>query len=529
MARKLFLISEQREKLQSGFDYVENAAGSTLGPEGSTVIISAGNAMPIATKDGVTVVRSCFAKDEIENVGVLWVRYAAEKTLAEAGDGTTTASVLTHNIITSGLDAVKNGANRNELKLGMEKAVSSIVKSLKEMSIEVTDNAVIKNIATTSANNDEEIGGKLAEAYEKIGKKGLLTIEKSKTSETYVTIMEGAEMQRGYANDKFVNNPSKMLVEYENPYILVCNYELHTIKEIEGFMKDFAPVHDLTTTPLIVIAKGFEGEVHNTFVVNTVQHGAKMCLIEAPGMYPKEALIDIATLTGATLITDEAGLKMEHARTIHLGRCKKITVSKSNTMVLGGAGDKETVEGLKKHIQLLIDTTDKPEVKEVHEKRLARLSGSIGVIYVGGKTDVEQKERIDRVDDANRAVKSALEEGIVAGGGIALIRCANKLNEVEFTDGEDIGANIIFNACSYPLKKMLSNGEIDENEVLSVVYKESGNKGYNVKSRKFVDMIDEKIIDPAKVVRCALENAASVAAQVINSKVMLVELWSDDK
>lgn len=524
MSRELFFIEDQREKLQKGFDFVESAAGSTLGPEGSPVIISAGNAMPIATKDGVTVVKSCYVNDEIENTGVLWIRYAAEKTLAEAGDGTTTASILTHNMITAGLDVVRDGANRNEVKSGMEKAVSSIVKSLKEISIEVSDNEMIKNIATTSANNDEEIGSKLADAYDRIGLKGLLTIEKSKTSETYITITEGAEMQRGYANDKFVNNQAKMLVEYDNPYILVLNYDVKTIKEMESFLNDFAPTHNLKEMSLIIIAKGFEGEPHNTFVVNKTQYGANMCLIEAPNMYQREALVDIATLTGATLITDDAGLKIEHAKTEHLGRCEKIIVSKTSTLVVGGKGDKEEISELKRQIQLLIDTNDNVELKEVHEKRLARLSGSIGVIYVGGKTEVEQKERIDRVDDANRAVKSAIEEGVVAGGGIALIRCANKIDAAEYSKGELVGKNIIYNACLFPLNKMLDNAGIDKLTIVPIVYNESGNKGYNVKTKQFVDMIEAKIIDPTKVVRCALENSASVAAQVINSKVMLIEM-----
>lgn len=524
MARELFLISEQREKLQKGFNFVEQAAGSTLGPEGKTVIISAGGAMPIATKDGVTVVKSCYVNDEIENVGVLWIRYASEKTLAEAGDGTTTSAILTHNIITAGLDAIKNGANRNQVKCGIEKAVASVVESLKEISIQVSDNAMIKNIATTAANNDEEIGEKLADAYNKIGKNGLLTIEKSKTVDTYVTIMEGHEMMRGFANDKFVNNQAKMLVEYENPYILVLNYEVKTMKELEPFMNDFAPTHDLKTMSLIIIAKGFEGEPHNTFVVNKTTYGANLCLIEAPNVYQTESLIDIATLTGATLITDDAGLKIEHARTIHLGRSKKIVVSKATTMVIDGAGDKDKVEELKRKIQLLVDTTDNADAKAVHEKRLARLTGSIGVIYVGGKTDVEQKERFDRVDDANRAVKSAIEEGVVAGGGITLIRCANKINFTKMLGDELIGSNIVFDACHAPLKKMLLNAGINEDLVVPVIANVSGTKGYNVKTKEFVDMIEAKIIDPAKVVRCALQNAASVAAQVINSDVMLVEI-----
>lgn len=525
MAKKLYFDKEAAEKLKKGVDLAANAIGSTLGACGKYVIIAPGYGhMPVTTKDGVTVSKSIFVEDEVENVGVMMVRYASQKTVEDAGDGTTTSAVLAQSMINDGLDAIKNGANAQEVKAGIEKATALVIDELKKLSIPVADAETLKSVATISANNDEDIGGKLAAAYDQIGKSGILTIEKSHTIDTYVTVLEGSEMLRGYMNDKFVTNTGKLTVEYDNPLILVANYDVKTIKELIPFMEDFSKLYSFSAQPLVIIAKSFDGEPHNTMVVNKLKNGAKICLIEAPSAYQREALEDVATLTGATLITDDEGMKMEHALAAHLGTCKKIVVSKTNTIFIEGAGDKQEVELLKAKIQKEVDDTDNEQKKDIYQKRLARLSGSIGVIYVGGATDVEQKERHDRVDDANRAVKSALEEGIVPGGGIALIRSGQKINFSPFVGDQLVGANIVFDACFSPLKKMLLNAGIDPMLVVPVTMVESGNKGYNVRDKQFVDMMEAKILDPTKVVRCALQNASSVACQVINSGALLVEM-----
>jgi len=527
MSKKLFFNQEARKKLQIGIDLAANAVGSTLGARGKGVIIAPGYGhMPIVTKDGVTVAKSIFIDDEVENVGVMMIRSASQKTVDDAGDGTTTSAVLAQSMITAGLDAIeKEGTNTQAVKAGIELAVNAIVEALKSISIPVKDNDTLKSVATISANNDELIGSKIAEAYEKIGKNGILTIERSHTVDTYVTVMEGSEMVRGYSNDKFVTNQAKMTVEYDNPLIMVIDYEIHTIKELIPLMEDFSKVYDFRNQPLIIIARGFDGEPHNTMVVNKLKNGAKVCLIEAPNAYQKEALIDIATLTGATLIEDAMGLKPEHSRVIHLGSCKRIVVSKTSTLIIEGGGEKASIEELKSSIQKIIDESEgNLQKKDIYERRLARLSGSIGVIYVGGATDLEQKERHDRVDDANRAVKSAIEEGIVPGGGVALIRAVENSTYLNVSVDMKIGIDIVVKACYAPLKKMLSNAGEDVEKVFDNVSRQGGNNGFNIKTGEYVDMIAANIIDPTKVVRCALQNAASVAGQIINSDVLLVEM-----
>ncbi len=523
--KEIYFNKEARAIMLGGVNKAANAIGSTLGPAGKTVIINPGvHAFPIMTKDGVTVASSIMLKDPLENTGVMMIRGASEASVKDCGDGTTTAAVLAQYMINAGVEAVEAGGNAQEIKSGMEKAVICVVNALKEMSIPLTDNDMIKSIGTISANNDEEIGSKLAEAYGKIGPKGLLTIEISKTHETYVTIMEGAEMARGFANEKFVTNRQKMTVEYDNAFVLVLNYELKVVNDLVPFLQEFSKLHDLKVTPLVIIAKGYEGEFYNSMVVNKEQYGAKICLIEAPNMYQTEALIDMATITGATLITDDAGLKPIHTKVEHLGTCKKIIVSRATTLIVDGGGDKESVEILKKQIEYEEKVAKEEDVKDVFKKRLARLSGSIGVIYVGGATHVEQTERLHRVDDANKAIKSAIEEGFVPGGGIALIRASYKLGYIGLQGDEEKGFKIVLDACYAPLVKMIKNSGRDSDFMIKNLSAKDMNIGYNIKNGKVVDMIKEKIIDPTKVVRCALQNAASVAGQVINSDVLLVEM-----
>lgn len=525
MAKKIFLKKTASEELRKGINLLADAVGSTLGAGGKPVIIASGYGhMPISTKDGVTVAKSFFIEDETQNAGAFLIRGAAEKTVKDCGDGTTTSTVLAQSIINQGLDTTaKEGVNSIEVKSGIEKGVAKIVEKLKEMSIEVND-SMITSVATISANNDVSIGEKIGEAYSKMGKGGMLSIENSRTGETYVEVVAGTEMIRGFGNEQFATNMEKMLVEYENPLILVADYEIKTVKELAPIMEQMHKSQiDFKVVPFIIIARGFEGEPHNTMLYSKVKGGLKFCLIEAPGAYQKEALVDVATVLGATLISEDNGIKVENADMSHLGTCKKFVSSRTSTTFVEGAGKRENVDALKRQIEKQITETDNMQLKEILEKRSARLSGSIGVIYVGGATDIEREERKHRVDDANRAVKSAIEEGVVAGGGVALIRCIKYLDDVVVMGDESIGISILKEVCMVPLKKMLDNAGLTKNIACSVFETDEINRGYNIKTKKFVDMIKENILDPTKVVRCALQNAASVSGQVITSDVLLVE------
>lgn len=528
MSKQVFFNQDARASVQKGVNIVGDAASSTLGPMGKTVIISSGYGhMPIATKDGVTVVKSIFLEDEIENTGVMLIRYASEKTLEQCGDGTTTSALLCQSILNNGVDSIGKNCNVQEVKSGIDKAVACVVDNLKKIAVPVRDNATIKNVATISANNDTEIGGLIAEAYDKIGHNGLLTIDDSKTIDTYVKTMEGSEFARGYASDKFVNNAEKMEVVFENPLIFVIDYEIKTLIEVEPVLKQIAESADSFSRPFVIIARGFEGEVYNTMIVNKLKNGVKVCLVCAPTAYQREAMRDVACLTGAKLICDESGLKPEHTMFNDAGTCDKIVISKASTLIIGGKSDLDELEQIKKEIAIEREGTSNELLKEILDKRLARLSGSIGVIYVGGVTDVETKERKDRVDDAVRAVKSAIEEGVVVGGGVALIRCIKQLHDIFVIGDEKIGVELVEKACMAPLQKMLKNACLSE-LLADDVLKKEGNEGFNVKTGEVCDLFKAGIIDPVKVVRCSLQNASSVASQVIGSDVLMVEMRPKD-
>lgn len=529
MAKRILFKGEARDQLRKGINDLGDAVGSTLGYGGKVVIISSGYGhLPITTKDGVTVAKSIFLEDEIQNTGAMLLRGAAAKTVSDCGDGTTTSTVLAQSMINEGLDLITKGnVNAQEVKVGMEKAVDAIVEQLGAMSVPVSGD-MIRSVATISANNDAFIGGKIAEAYEKIGHSGMLDISNSPTHETYVTVVDGSEMARGFPNEKFATNMEKMIVEYDNPLILVCDYELKTLKEVTPLL---AQMHenrvDFKVQPFIIIARGFDGEIFNTFLGNKMREGLKFCLIQAPTAYQKEALTDVAAIVGAKLISEDNGVKPENAMMSDLGTCKKIVSTRQTTTFVEGNGKKEDVDLIKKQIAKQITETENEQLKEIYEKRSARLSGSIGVIYVGGATDVEAKEKKDRVDDANRAVKSAIEEGVVAGGGVALIRCMDALDKIKGTDNEEKGVAIVRHACEAPLRKMLENAGLPATTLGLVKAQMDPNGGYDIKKQSFVNMLDSNILDPKKVVRCALQNAASVAGQIITSDVLLVEMKPD--
>ena len=525
MAKKVYFNKEARSEFQKGINTVADAVGSTLGARGMGVMISNGYGhFPFVTKDGVTVANNLFLDEEIENTGAMFLREAASKTLALAGDGTTTTVVLAQNILNNGLVSIDGGANAQEIRSGVEKAVDCVVTSLKEMSVSVDNNDMIKNIATVSGNNDIEIGGHIADLYSKVGNSVMIDIKKSATFKTYTETLDGAEILAGYSNEGFCNDFKKMEAVFENPLIFVTNYEIKTIKEMEPFLQSINNNGiDLSKRGIIFIAAGFEGEFHNTMLVGKSKQGIKSCLIQAPSAYQKEMLRDVCALTGATLICDEMGAKLQHATVNHCGTCEKIIISRWPTLIINGAGDKLVLEQLKSEIKAHIESTDNAQVKEISEKRLARLCGSVGVIYVGGSTTTEMEERIARVDDAVRATKSAVEEGIVAGGGVALIRCMDKLKSIEVKGDESVGVELVRLACMAPLTKMLSNAGALLSIVDNVIL-EKGNIGYNVKTSIMEDLVVSGIIDPVKVIRCALQSASSVAIQVITSNALLVEM-----
>lgn len=525
MPKKIIFDKEAKAGLKAGIDKVAKSVSSTLGPRGKGVVIASGYGQyPIVTKDGVTVAKSIFLEDEVENAGAYLIRGAAEKSLDNSGDGTTTSVVLAQSILNNGLEEVENKKNAQQIKSGIDKAVAVVVERLKSKSVPVEDIAMVKQVATIAANNDEKLGSLLSDAYEKIGPGGLLTIEDSHTIHTFVDVLEGAEMPRGYSNDSFVTDTKRMEAVYENPRICVMNYELKTMREIEPFFKNLAENgHNFASHPLVIIAKGFDGEVHNTLLTNKLR-GMKILLIQAPSAYQIEALVDMATVSGAQIVSDEFGLKPGDATYDMLGACKKIVCSKHSTVLIGGIGEEPNMNELKGKIQLLISGTDNPELKAIYEKRLARLSGSVGVVKVGGATDIEITERKHRTDDAVRAVKSAYEEGVVVGGGVALIRCMKALDDIECIGDEATGVDLIRRACEAPLLKMLENAGLSDGAIVKVKESKEENFGLNIKTGEFEDLFKAGVLDPVKVVRCALENAASVAGQVIVSDVLIVEM-----
>lgn len=549
MEKQIFFDDEAKKALKDGINKAANAIGDTMGAAGRTVIIyekpkflKDGMLAPPrinVTKDGITVAASISLKNEVENIGAQMIRKASETTYHDAGDGTTQTAVLAQSIINEGLKQVSQGANPMEVKRGIDKAVTAVCDRLKELSIDIgDDNDKIRDIATTSANNDSEIGNYIADAYKKIGKNGLLMIENSSTIHTSIEVIEGYEMPRGYISPDFATDEKKR-ANHQKALVLVTDYTIHTMKELVPLLNQMEKANMLSH-PLIIIAQDYDGEFYSSMLINHRNGTVRNCLVKAPGAYRKEHLEDIAIMTGATVIRDEDGLKVINASLSHLGSAEKIIVSEYTTTVIGGGGKKDKIENLKNTVSVQLQEMKDEQLKPVWEKRLAKISGSIAVIKVGSPTDVEQKEKVDRVDDACRAVKAAIEEGVVTGGGIALLRCMNTQLKVSLDGDEKIGVNIVMNACMAPLKQMLDNSGVEFKEsslldkiliflglktsVLKKVLLTTGTSGYNVKTRQYSDLMSEGIIDPTKVIRCAMQNAASVAGTIITSKYYLVEM-----
>ena len=529
MAKQVKYNVEARDALKRGVDILANAVKVTLGPKGRNVIIDKKFGSPIITKDGVTVAKEIELKDSLENMGAQMVKEVASKTADIAGDGTTTATVLAQAIVTAGIKNVAAGANPMDLKRGIDKAVTAVVANLKQQSQTVgEDNNKIKQVASISANNDEVIGSLIAEAMGKVGKDGVITVEEAKGTETEVKTVEGMQFDRGYLSPYFVTNADKMEAELENPYILIYDKKISSMKELLPVLEKQVQ----TGKPLLIIAEDLDGEALATLVVNKIRGSLKVVAVKAPGFGDrrKAMLEDIAILTGGTVISEERGYKLENADLSYLGTAEKIVVDKDNTTVINGAGQSEEIKNRVNQIKSQIESTTSDYDREKLQERLAKLSGGVAVLYVGAATEVEMKEKKDRVDDALHATRAAVEEGIVAGGGVAFIRAVDSLKDLKGeNEDENTGIQIIRRAIEEPLRQICENAGIEGSIVVQKVKEGTADFGYNARTDKYENLIGAGVIDPTKVGRVALENAASIAAMLLTTECVLADDPEDEK
>ena len=529
-AKDIKYTDEARRSILAGVEKLAKAVKVTLGPAGRNVILEKKFGIPVITKDGVTVAKEIDLKDPYENVGAQLVREVASKTADVAGDGTTTATVLAEAIFREGLKMIATGANPVEVKRGIDKAVEVVVEELKKLSKQVSETREIEQVATISANNDPEIGKKIAEAMEKVGKDGVITIEEGKSTETYVDVVNGYQFDRGYLSPYFVTNPDKMEAVLEEPYILITDKKLSSIRELLPILERVLQ----TGKPLLIIAEDVEGEALATLVVNKLRGVLQVAAVKAPGYGErrKEMLRDIAILTGGVVISEETGMKLENARLEDLGRAKKVIVDKENTTIIEGAGRKEEIEGRIKQIKEQIKETKSDYDREKLQERLAKLSGGVAVIYVGAATEAEMKEKKMRIEDAVHATKAAVEEGIVPGGGVAYLRVIPKLEELENQEtnpDRKLGIRIVKRALHEPARLIAENAGYEGNLIVEEIKKRGGNIGFDALRGQFVDMFEAGIIDPTKVVRTAIQNAASVASLLLTTEAVVVEVKEPKK
>ena len=524
MAKQIVFNNDAREQLRKGVDELANAVKVTLGPKGRNVVIDKKFGAPQVTKDGVTVAKEIELEDGIQNMGAQMVKEVASKTNDQAGDGTTTATVLAQAIVNTGLKNVTAGANPMDLKRGIDKAVAEIVKSIKEQAQEVGgDIQKIRQVATISANNDSAIGDIIAEAMEKVTKDGVITIENAKGIDTTVKVVEGMQFDRGYISPYFVTDTEKMECAYDNPYILIYDKKIST-------MKDLLPVLEKvvnTGRPLLIIAEDVESEALATLVVNRLRGSLKIAAVKAPGFGDrrKEMLEDIAILTGGTVISEEKGYKLEDADLSMLGQSEKISIDKDNTTIVSGKGNSDMIKARVGQIKAQIEKTTSDYDREKLQERLAKLAGGVAVIYVGAASEVEMKEKKDRFDDALHATRAAVEEGIIPGGGTALIRAAQKLEAVKpENEDEKLGIEIIRRAVEEPLRMIVENAGLEGSVVVNEVKNGKGDYGYNARSEKYENLFESGVIDPAKVTRVALENAASIAGMLLTTECVLCDI-----
>ena len=527
MAKEIKFNSDARELLKSGVDQLTNAVKVTLGPKGRNVVIGKKFGAPQITKDGVTVAKEVELEDNFENAGAQLVKSVASKTGDDAGDGTTTATILTQAIVTEGLKNVTAGANPMDLKRGIDKAVAKVVEHIKATAEVVGDNYdKIEQVATVSANNDPEIGKLLADAMRKVSKDGVITIEESKTRETSIGVVEGMQFDRGYLSGYFVTDTDKMECDMENPYILIYDKKISNVKD---FLPILQPAAE-SGRPLLVIAEDVDSEALTTLVVNRLRAGLKICAVKAPGFGDrrKAMLEDIAVLTGGVVISEEKGLSLDKATLEMLGTAKKVTISKDNTTIVDGAGEKEAIKDRVAQIKNEIATSTSSYDKEKLQERLAKLSGGVAVLYVGANSEVEMKEKKDRVDDALCATRAAMEEGVVVGGGTTYIRAQEALKDLKGENAdEQTGINIVCRAIEEPLRQIIANAGGEGAVVVNNVREGKGDYGYNARKDVYEDLRAAGVIDPAKVSRVALENAASIAGMFLTTECLIVDKVED--
>ena len=526
MAKNIIFDIEARNGVKRGVDALANAVKVTLGPKGRNVIIGKSFGAPMVTKDGVSVAKEIELEDALENMGAQMVKEVASKTNDLAGDGTTTATVLAQAIVHEGLKNVASGANPLGLKRGIDKAVAAVVAELTKQAKSVGDTSEeIKQVASISANNDDKIGELIAEAFGKVGKEGVITVEEAKGTETYVEVVEGMQFDRGYLSPYFVTDSEKMIVDLENPYILIVDKKINSMKDLLPVLEPAAQ----SGKPLLIIAEDIEGEALATLVVNKLRGSLKIAAVKAPGFGDrrKAMLEDLAILTGGTVISEERGITLENTTLDMLGTAENVTLDKDNTTIVNGGGEKENITNRVNQIKAQVESTTSDYDKEKLQERLAKLSGGIGVLYVGAASEVEMKEKKDRVDDALHATRAAVEEGIVAGGGVAFIRTLKVLSKLKADDAdEQTGINIIAKAIESPMRTIVENAGAEGSVVINKVLE--GVLGYDAKTNTYVDMIKAGIIDPKKVTRIALENAASVAGMILTTECALVDIKEDD-
>ena len=519
--------NEVRQKMVNGVNVLSNAVKVTLGPKGRNVVLDRAFGGPHITKDGVTVAKEIELKDKFENMGAQMVKEVASKTNDVAGDGTTTATVLAQAIVAEGMKYVTAGMNPTDLKRGIDKAVSALVKELQNIAKPVPEKSKeIAQVASISANSDESIGNIIAQAMNEVGKEGVITVEDGKSLENEVEVVKGMQFDRGYLSPYFVNNPEKQLAELDSPFVLLFDKKISNIRDLLPVLEQVAK----TSRPLLIIAEDVEGEALATLVVNNIRGILKTVAVKAPGFGDrrKAMLQDIAILTGGTVIAEEVGLSLEKATLEDLGQAKRIEVGKENTTIIDGLGDKSAVEARVAEIRTQIETATSEYDKEKLQERVAKLAGGVAVIKVGAATEVEMKEKKDRVDDALHATRAAVEEGVVAGGGVALLRARSALNKVETANADqEAGVQIVLRAVESPLRQIVANAGGEPSVVVNKVLEGNGNFGYNAGNDSYGDMLEMGVIDPAKVTRFALQNAASIAGLMLTTECMVADIPED--
>jgi chaperonin GroEL len=526
MAKQLFFDTNARDQLKKGVDALADAVKVTLGPKGRNVIIDKKFGAPIITKDGVSVAKEIELAEPIENMGAQLVKEVASKTADNAGDGTTTATVLAQSIFNVGIKNVAAGANPMDLKRGIDKAVAAVVTHLRESSKQISTSKEIAQVATVSANNDEEIGNMISNAMDKVGKDGVITVEEAKGTETEVKTVEGMQFDRGYLSPYFVTNTEKMEAELDQPFILIYDKKISSMKELLPVLEPVAQ----SGKPLLIIAEDVDGEALATLVVNKIRGALKVAAVKAPGFGDrrKAMLEDIAILTGGTVISEERGFKLENATPDMLGRAEKINIDKDNTTIVNGAGDAAAIKGRIAEIKSQIEKTTSDYDREKLQERLAKLSGGVAILYIGAATEVEMKEKKDRVDDALHATRAAVQEGVVVGGGVALVRAAAALDTLKGSnEDQDTGINIIRTAIESPLRTIVSNAGGEPSVVINKIRENKGNFGFNARTDQYEDLFKAGVIDPTKVTRLALENAASIASLLLTTECVVADVKED--